>query len=199
MDKVFLTIRKITIAPVMAVLLLFVVQVRLPGVFETTSAFFAAILFLGIFPVLAYPMQKYIPSYRCKGRDGQRRLAMIFAVAGYVLGVVVVFFSHATKDATVIYLEYLFSGVQVFVFNKAFHKKISGHACGITAPVSLFIYFGLYVYAAIGIMVAALVYIASLKTKRHTFAQLVGGSIVSVAAILLICCLFGCHAFRTIS
>ena len=48
--------------------------------------FLLAILFLGILPMLAYPLQPFIPHFKDKGREGQRNLAMVFAFLGYVLG-----------------------------------------------------------------------------------------------------------------
>ena len=40
------------------------------------------LLFLVVLPLLAYPLQKYIPHFKDSGRDGQRSLAMIFSAAG---------------------------------------------------------------------------------------------------------------------
>ena len=132
-------------------------------------------------------MQKHIPPYKNKGRDGQRTLAMMFAVSGYVLGIVFGLLAHAPKGTILIYLEYFLSGMVILLFNKCFHRKISGHACGIFAPIGLFLHFKLYICAAIGILVAALVYISSLHTKHHTLPQLIGGSIVPFAVLFLIC------------
>ena len=111
---------------------------------------------------------------------------MIFAVSGYVLGITVGLLAHAPKETILIYLEYLLSGMMILLFNKCFHRKISGHACGIFAPIVLFIYFNLYICAAIGIAIAVFVYISSLQTKRHTLPQLVGGSIVPFAVLFLV-------------
>ena len=64
--------------------------------------------------------------------------------------------------------------------------KISGHACGMIGPVMLFIYFKLYIMAMIGLFIAVIVYISSIKMKRHTFYQLLGGSLVPIIAILIL-------------
>ena len=101
------------------------------------------------------------------------------------------FIFTASAGAWVIILEYLLSGVAIFVFNKAFKVKISGHACGVLGPVMLLCYFGLYIQALCGALITALVYIASLKTKRHTLPQLIGGSIVPIVVIAVLKLMFG--------
>jgi hypothetical protein len=45
-----------------------------------------AVLSLMIIPVLAYPLQNVIPGFKGKGRDGQRKLAFIFTLFGYLAG-----------------------------------------------------------------------------------------------------------------
>lgn len=50
----------------------------------------------------------------------------------------------------------------------------------------LFIYFKLYIMAMIGLFIAVIVYISSIKMKRHTFYQLLGGSLVPIIAILIL-------------
>ena len=135
MDKIYLTIRKITVAPIIAAVMLTAFFILAPEIFQSAFMYILSLFFLGILPMLAYPMQKYIPSYKNKGRDGQRSLAMIFAVSGYVLGITVGLLAHAPKETILIYLEYLLSGMMILLFNKCFHRKISGHACGIFAPI----------------------------------------------------------------
>lgn len=190
MNHIYLTIRKITVAPILAAVMLAVLMFFEPEIFQSAFTFVLGLLFLGLFPISAYPMQKYIPAYRDKGREGQRSLAMIFAVAGYVLGIITGILTHAPEGTMIIYLEYLLSGFLIFIFNKFFHRKISGHACGVFAPICLFLYFGLYTCAALGCIAAVFVYIASLQTKRHTLPQLIGGSMVPFV-VLFLNCFFG--------
>lgn len=42
---------------------------------------------LTIFPLLSYPVSVIIPPIRKKGRDGQRNLAIVFSVIGYIAGI----------------------------------------------------------------------------------------------------------------
>lgn len=190
MKQIYFVIRKITVAPILAFALLTTLHLSGLEQFAPPSVYFQGVLFLTFFPLLAYPMQKHIPKYQKKGREGQRTLAMIFAVVGYLLGITVGLLFHAPAYMLAVYLEYLLSGLLIFVINLCFHKKASGHACGAAAPIILFASFGLYTPAAIGVLITLLVYLSSIKTKRHTLSQLIGGSIVPIFPMLLLKMIF---------
>lgn len=143
-------------------------------------------MFLCVLPILAYPLQKYIPHFKDKGREGQRSLAMIFSAVGYLLGTLVAFITGAPAELKIIYLEYLLCGIAMLVLNKAFKLKASGHACGIVGPILLMIYFKMYIPAAVGALLIVPVYVSSLKTKRHTALQLIGGSLIPLVALGII-------------
>lgn len=191
MQKISLFIRKITVAPVMALITLIVLRLFYPTIFASRFQFYSVIFFLTVVPLLAYPLQRFFPKYRDAGRDGQRRLAMLFVMIGYLLGCVFGIVFGFSRAVWIIYLEYLISGISVVIVNKVFHVKISGHACGIIGPVMLFLWFGAYVAAAVGILLSALVFASSLQTKRHTFKQLLGGAAVPIFAVALLGVLFG--------
>lgn len=44
-----------------------------------------SMFFLGVLPLLVYPLQKYIPAYKDKWRERQRNLTIIFAVARFTM------------------------------------------------------------------------------------------------------------------
>lgn len=190
MSKVAMVIRKITIPPVFAVVLLLSVYFSYPEQFGAVWHMIGGIVFLAILPVLAYPLQKYIPGYKDKGRDGQRSLAMIFSFAGYLLGTVVAFAFSANTIVKIIYLEYLFCGITMLVFNKLFKLKASGHACGVIGPMLLMVYFKLYIAAAVCALFAIPVFIASVHTKRHTPMQLLGGALIPLAMLIIVDLIF---------
>lgn len=160
-------------------------------VFGSAADLIFAILFLSVLPVLAYPMQKFIPSYKDKGREGQRNLAIIFAVAGYVLGCIAALITRAPAGVWIIYLEYLFSGLGIFIFNKAFKIKASGHACGVAGPAILLAGFGIYCAAIPAAVIFGLVVWSSLRMKRHTAPQLIAGTIIPAAVYVCLRLIFG--------
>lgn len=130
-------------------------------------------------------MQKYIPGYKDRGREGQRSLAMIFAVTGYVAGCLQSLVSHTGSGLWVIYLEYLLSGAILLVLNKCLHLKASGHACGVAGPMVLLFYFDIKAVIP-GLCIMVLTWWASLHMKRHTLSQLLGGTVIPVCIICLL-------------
>lgn len=190
MEKFCKIIRIITLAPLLAGFSAAMIALFCPDVFPTAWHFIYTLVFLTVLPLTAYPLQKYIPKFKDKGRSGQRTLAMIFAVIGYILCLVVNALSSASAGMWLITLEYFISGVLILVFNKGFHIKLSAHGCGTVGPVFLLLYFGLYAPAAVMCVFSALSYYASVRAKHHTLPQLIGGSAVSVGVLILLALLF---------
>jgi len=190
MEKFCKFIRLITLAPLLAGFSVAAIALLCPYVFPTVWHFVYTLLFLTILPLTAYPLQKFIPHFKDKGRNGQRTLAMIFAVVGYILCLAANALSSASKGMWLITLEYLISGIIILLFNKAFHIKLSAHGCGTVGPVFLLIYFGLYIPAAAMLVLSALSYFASVRAKHHTLPQLIGGSAVSVCVLIVLALLF---------
>lgn len=190
LDKVYKVIRIITVAPVLALVMVIIVAGNCKGVFPSPWHLVYSVFFLGVLPLLAYPLQRYIPAYKDKGREGQRNLAILFAASGFTMGCIISFIIPAPIGLRVIFLEYFCGAFAVLIFNKGFHIRLSGHACGAVAPMALYLYFGLYIAAAVGMALAVLVFVASIETKRHTCVQLIGGGLVPLVSIVIIGLLF---------
>lgn len=182
MNKLAKLIRILTVAPVMAMLMLIILYVHDRVLFGDRVNFVLLIVFLVVFPLLAYPLQPFIKKYKEKGREGQRALAIVFAVAGYVGGCLSALLLHAPKSVWIIYLSYLVSGMLVGLTNKWLHFRASGHSCGVTGPFAILICFG-QTCGYLGIPVLALVWLSSLQMKRHTNRQLIGGALIPIAAL----------------
>jgi hypothetical protein len=143
------------------------------------------VVFLVSIPLLAYPLQPFFRKFKDGGREGQRKLAMYFAVAGYVGGLIFAIASGANKDVLVIYIAYLISGSLVALINKMLHFRASGHACGVAGPFLLLIYFGQPIgYLGIGVLV--ITWLASLYMKRHTWPQLLAGNMIPFISLALV-------------
>ncbi len=186
MNKISFVIRKITVPPVFAATLLIIAYIMYPSYFGSVWQMIGGLAFLCVLPLLAYPLQKYIPRFKDKGRDGQRSLAMIFSAVGYLLGTLAVFVTRAPAELKIIYVEYLLCGLAMLVLNKIFKLKASGHACGIVGPVLLMLYFKMFIPAMIGTLLIIPVYVSSLRTKRHTPWQLIGGSFIPLVMLCII-------------
>ena len=186
MNKISFIIRKLTVPPVFAIVLLCSVYFIKPASIGSVWQLLIACVFLAGLPLLAYLLQKYIPHFKDKGRDGQRNLAMLFSFVGYLLGTLITMWQDAPVELKIIYLEYLFCGIAMLVLNKVFKIKASGHACGVIGPMIMMIYLGLYIPAAICALFAVPVYISSIRTKRHTPMQLLGGALIPLAMLVIV-------------
>lgn len=185
MKKFAYIIRVITVAPIMALVMLLVLFFRDPQLYGSPLHFVFGVLFLVVLPLLAYPLQPLIKKYKDKGREGQRALAIIFAVAGYILGCVSALVLGAPSGVLIIFLSYLFSGLLVFLCTKLLHFRASGHACGVTGPFLLLVYFGQLI-GYIGIPVLLVSWLSSVYMKRHTHPQLLVGALIPFAALGLV-------------
>jgi uncharacterized membrane protein YhaH (DUF805 family) len=183
--KIATTVRIVTAAPIMALILLLILFLRAPQTFGNTLTFISTIAFLVVVPLLAYPLQPLFKKYKDGGREGQRKLAMVFAVVGYVGGLLTAILSGATQSVLVIYISYLISGLLVALTNKLLHFKASGHACGVAGPFLILIYLGQPI-GYLGIGALAITWLASLYMKRHTWVQLLAGSAIPFIAFALI-------------
>lgn len=169
-------LRVLTVAPLMALIMLAVLFFRDPVAIGGPGFFAASVGFLTVLPLMAYPLQPVCPHFRGKGREGQRTLAMIFAVLGYILGCGMAFAAKAPEKLRIIFLGYLFSGILVALFN-LLHVRASGHACGVTGPFVILALFGQWA-GCLGVIPLAVVWWSSLKAKRHTPEQLIAGTIL---------------------
>lgn len=186
MNKIFLMIRRITVPPTFAAVLLILGYLIYPEFFGSVWQLVGGLGFICVLPLLAYPLQKYIPYFKDKGRAGQRSLAMIFSAVGYLFATLIAFLTRAPIEYKIICLEYLFCGISMLVINKVFKLKASGHACGIVGPVLMMIYFKMFIPAAVCALLIIPVFISSVKTKQHSAYQLVGGGFIPLAVL---CCI----------
>lgn len=184
LDKAAKVIRVVTVAPIMAAILIIILFWYFPDSFRDPFDTVISILFLVAFPLLAYPLQPLIPRYKDKGREGQRNLAIIFALIGYVLAVLFALFRHPSSGLWIIYLTYLISALLIALFNKVIGLKASGHSCGVAGPVWTLIWF-LGVQATFGLVFLVAVYWASMKTKRHKISELLAGTLIPAISLAI--------------
>lgn len=183
----FKFIRVITVAPVIAAATVTLLYFFGNGIFKDTFHYFAALLTLTFFPLLAYPLSLIKPSETRRGF--QRSAAIVFSVAGYIAGLVFSLVSGAPAGEKTVYFTYLLSGIIIALSSFVFKYKSSGHTCGIAGPVALLVYYINPVYA-FGFLLLLPVSQASVKMKRHTPSQLVTGSVIPVICMFISLSLF---------
>ncbi|MDD3840159.1 MAG: hypothetical protein PHP06_06245 [Clostridia bacterium] len=142
------------------------------------------LFFLTLMPISAYGLKYFIPSIRKQGRAGERKLAFIMAVLGYVIGTVVSFLVKVPKGVLLIFLAYLFSGGVLAFINKVIGFKASGHACGVSGPITLMVYM-IGPYALYTCILIPIVFWARLTQKRHKVTELIAGTCVGIVSTIL--------------
>jgi len=143
-----------------------------------------SLVFLTVIPILAYPLKNVIPKYKDKGRSGERRLAFILAVIGYISGNIFSFVFNAPKGVKTVFVAYLFSGIILSFVNAVIGHKASGHAAGVSGPFTLLLYFISFKYWYI-YLILPLVFWSRLKLGRHKITQLFSGTAVGILATVL--------------
>lgn len=175
-------IRAITVPPLLVLSLLIILFYSKDAIFKDIYELAASITFLVLIPVAAYPLASVIPKYKGKKREGQRDLAFILSLIGYIAAVIYGVAVHVSQGLLFIYLTYLISVVLLTVFNKIIKLRASGHACSITGPLILTIYFIGWKCFIWCLALFALIAWASLTLKRHTPKELIFGSTTAVIA-----------------
>lgn len=172
------TLRKCTVAPLLAAGMLVFLYAVQPALFGSIGGLLRQLLFLSLFPLLAYPVQPLIPSFREKGREGQRHLAMLFAFAGYLLNVLVNLVTGTAGELARVGWVYLLSGMTILLCNRLLCLRASGHAAGVGAVIGLLALSGHPGTLAVTLPLLVLVFWASVAAKRHTLPQLISGVLI---------------------
>lgn len=184
MKKVYYAARILTVAPIIAIITFSILHFVSPEITSSTLNYILAIVFIAILPLMAYPIQPIVPYFKDRGRDGQRWLAICMSIFGYIGGIIFAFALNMPDKMQALFLTYFISGVLIFVFNKVFKIKASGHACGVAGPIAFLV----YIYgpiALLGLPLLALVFWSSLGMGRHKTGELVVGSVIPIAAMLV--------------
>lgn len=168
-----------TLPPIMALILLILLHDQYPR-YHTA----AGIVFLTILPLLSYLVWRIVPGLYTEGRPSQRRVAVLFSVIGYVAGLLFYFICHGSVTELFAYLCYVFTGVLIAVSSKL-NVKSSGHAAGVAGPVAALTFCkSPWFLLAYAILIP--VYISSMELKRHTWKELILGTLYpTVAAVVL--------------
>lgn len=177
-------LRVVTIPPILVTALLAIIYFVRGTTFRGVADFLMAVICLALIPALAYPLQPIIPGFKGKGRDGQRALAFVTSAVGYIIGFAYALISRATDEFKFIVTSYLLSVVLLLIFNKIFHLKASGHACGVLGPLLFMVYFMGWAWAIPCAVIAGAVVWSSVALGRHTPSDLCLGGACALAAFV---------------
>lgn len=181
---------RVLTAPPFAVLCSFSLIYGFTDRFGSLSHYLLLVAFIGFLPLLAYPLSFFVPALRKKGRKGQRTLALVLSLLGYLLGALTVFLSPAVSTGfeKVLAATYLFSGALI-ALTSAVGFKSSGHAAGVSGPAFLLTW-TLGWPGALSFLLLGGVFWSSLHLKRHTLPQLIVGTLIPIAGVILFRFLF---------
>jgi len=174
----------VTIAPVMAFCMLTFLYFADSRHFQNSTYYILAVICLTVIPILAYPVQPLLPQFKDEGRNGQRKLAFIFVILGYTLGITSAFVFNAPEPYLIIYISYFLSGLILTIVNKLLKIKASGHACGVMGPIIICIYF-FGNYSWLFLLLLPIVFWSRMKIGRHTLKELLLGATISLFCTLL--------------
>ena len=183
-DTIAKCIRVITVPAVTSGCAMSLLWLSETPIYRCMTDYAVAMLGLTVIPLLSYVIAASVPALRAKGREGQRKNAMYFSAAGYLLCFAYALLVPVTAAYRVIAGTYMISIVLLLFLNKGMHFKASGHACSTAGPLMAMCYFlGGWAIPA-GVAVCALVIWASMETKQHRFWELMTGSAVSGVTFL---------------
>lgn len=183
-EKIAKIIRIVTVPPLLVVALIITLYLQNPSIFRDGTDYAVALVFLGLFPVLVYPIWAAVPRLKEKGREGQRNLAFIGTLIGYIVAFLYGELSGAVPELKLIFRTYFIAVLLLTFANKVLKKRASGHACSVVSP-ALFLccFVGLYTLP-VCIFIIAVSFWGSLTLKRHKPMELLGGSTVCILSFI---------------
>jgi len=179
-EKFAKVISILTVVPIMALFTASWIYLYDSTVFNNEVKWYiASLVFLTFIPISAYGLKRILPNYKNTKRDGERKLAFIMAVFGYITGLITALVFNASQGVLIIFITYFISGILLTFFNKFIKIKASGHACGVAGPIVLILYF-IGIRAWFVVLLLPIVYWARVAQKRHSYKELIIGTLVGV-------------------
>ena len=184
-NKISKIISVISVAPMVALYVLTALYLHDKNIFGGNALWYGiSLFFLTAMPLSAYRLEHVLPAYKNAGREGERKLAFIMCIAGYVLGTIVSFVFHAPLSVKMMFTSYLVSGGILALVNSLIQFKASGHACGVAGPfVVLFYLLGLKIWYIILTLIP--VFWARIRMGRHTLKELVSGAVIGMGGTVI--------------
>lgn len=184
-EKIAKLVRVITVPPFLVAALIIILYIQKSDIFRSVTDYTAALVFLGLLPVLVYPIWAAIPKLKEKGREGQRNLAFIGTLIGYTLAFLYGELSGAVPELKLIFRTYFIAVLLLTFTNKVLKKRASGHACGVVSPALFLCCFVGWYTLPVCIFIIAVSFWGSLTLSRHKPMELLGGSIICLLSFAI--------------
>lgn len=175
-------IRILTVPPIPAAAFLITAYFETNDIFRSPDELQAAVMFLSILPLLAYPLFQWMPGEHT--REKQRKMAFLFTLAGYALGFLYGFLWGMPKMKAM-FFSYFSGVVLLSILNKGFHIRASGHGASGIAPVILSFQWISTSAASVFMIIFLLSCWSSVKLKRHRPSELLFGAACFALSFLI--------------
>lgn len=183
--KIAHIIRIATIPPVLIFALLTILYFTKTEIYNSLTEYIISVILLMVIPTLAYPLAAIINKSKDDLRATQRKSAFILSLLGYTAAFLFGILSGVTKGLLLIYSSYFISIILLTFINKVLQIKASGHACSITGPLLLTVYFVGYIWIFACLLLFTLIVWSSLILKRHSLKELLIGTSPAIIAFSL--------------
>ncbi len=184
-DKIAKIIRVVTVPPVMLTSLVLLLYFAPAQPLISLSSFWVLFLCLAVVPILAYPCQMILPSWRAKGRALQRKMAFRFSAVGYLTAGIASFWLPPDTNGIAICHGYCLALLFLLLLQGVGKIHASGHACSLTGPIFYLAYFFGAQYLILGLGLWTLVLWSSLRLGRHSKTDFCLGSLCAIVGALL--------------
>ncbi len=184
-EKTAKIIRVLTVPPVMLTSLLLLLWFAPAQPLISGASFWVLMLCLAIVPILAYPAQMILPSWRAQGRALQRKMAFGFSIVGYLSAGFASFWLPPDTNGIAICHGYCFALLLLLLLQGVGKIHASGHACSMTGPIFYIGYFFGWQYLVFGLALWTVVLWSSLRIGRHTKTDFFLGSLCAIVGAVV--------------
>ena len=172
-QKLAKAIRVISAPPFAAAAFALILYFNPAGAIVRRDQLVACLLGLSVGPVLAYPISAALHT----GREKQRVISMYISLLSYGILLVWSLLRPNSSEFRFVCMTYFMSVIMLIVFNRLLHVRSSGHSCSVSGPgLLLCIFFGVKWIPGCA-AVYALIFWASVETKRHTPKEFILGTV----------------------
>ena len=167
-QKLAKAIRVISAPPFAAAAFALILYFNPAGAIVRRDQLVACLLGLSVGAVLAYPISAALHT----GREKQRVIAMYISLLSYGILLVWSLICPNGNEFRFVCMTYFMSVIMLIVFNRLLHIRSSGHSCSVSGPEWILGCAAVY----------ALIFWASVETKRHTPKEFILGSVCLLIA-----------------
>ncbi|MDR5659856.1 phosphatase PAP2 family protein [Serpentinicella sp. ANB-PHB4] len=182
-EKIAHIISVLTVVPIMALVAILVLHWNQPAFFGGGFWLVWTLFCLVLIPISAYGLKNQFDKFK-NGREGERNFAFIMGVLGQVVGLIGAFVFNAPLGVRTFFMTYFIAGILLSSVNFLVKKKASGHACGVTGPLS-FLAVVLNPKILLSLLMLPVVFWARLTLNRHTLSDLIIGSFIGITATII--------------